>query len=141
MSGTRPSIFRSNNADSDIDLSGFAPKDGAEKPSISPETIHQVSDENGFYNRPPRPRSPMQPPLTKRPNVVKSGRTVLLNARITPRAHDRFHAIIEQERLRYEAGELTHRVTLGEVVERALAALEREIGEGQPRLRPGTSHD
>jgi len=30
------------------------------------------------------------------------------------------------ERRRYDAGELTHRVTLGEVVEQALAALERE---------------
>ena len=61
--------------------------------------------------------------------LVKSGRTVLLNARITPRAHDRFHAIIESERLRYERGELMHRVTLGEVVERALAALERELAQ------------
>ena len=34
--------------------------------------------------------------------------------------------LLEAERLRYEAGELTHRVTLGEVVEQALAALERE---------------
>ena len=67
-----------------------------------------------------------------RPNgrPAKTGRTVLLNARITQRAHDRFHEIVEAERLRYEAGELTHRVTLGEVVERALAALEREIGQG-----------
>jgi hypothetical protein len=52
---------------------------------------------------------------------MKSGRTVLLNARITQRAHDRFHEIIESERLRYERGELMHRVTLGEIVERALA--------------------
>jgi hypothetical protein len=141
MSGSRPSIFRSDNADSDIDLSGFAPKSGPEKPSVSAEIIHQVSDENGFHSRPPRPRSPMQPPLAKRPNITKSGRTVLLNARITQRAHDRFHAIIEQERLRYEAGELTHRVTLGEVVERALAALEREIGEGSTTTSGRTSHD
>jgi hypothetical protein len=52
---------------------------------------------------------------------------VLLNARITQRAHDRFHGIIESERIRYERGELMHRVTLGEIVERALAALEREM--------------
>ena len=63
----------------------------------------------------------------KRLPVAKTGRTVLLNARGTQRARDRFHDIVEAERLRYEAGDLTHRVTLGEVVERALAALEREL--------------
>jgi len=55
---------------------------------------------------------------------------VLLNARVRESAHGRFHEIVERERLRYEAGELTHRVTLGEIVERALAALEREMGQG-----------
>jgi hypothetical protein len=54
---------------------------------------------------------------------------VLLNARITQRAHDRFHKIVEAERQRYETGELMHCATLGEIVERALAALEREIGQ------------
>ena len=61
----------------------------------------------------------------------KTGRTVLLNARITQRAHDRFHEIVEAEQARYEAGEIMHRPTLGEIVERALQALEREMkGQG-----------
>jgi len=142
MSGSRPSIFQ-DDAGSDIDLSGFAPKDKTEKPGVSAETVRQVSDENGFHSRPPRPRAPLEPPPSKRTSSIKSGRTVLLNARITQRAHDRFHALIERERLRYEAGELTHRVTLGELVERALAALEREIDTearrpvGIPRHRMG----
>jgi hypothetical protein len=84
--------------------------------------VRKVSEEGGFPSR--------APPPPRRLAAAKTGRTVLLNARITPRAHDRFHDIVEAERLRYEAGELTHRVTLGEVVERALAALEREIGQG-----------
>jgi hypothetical protein len=115
MSGARPNIF------DDIDLSGFAPRSESEAPP-SPDTVRKVSEEGGFPSRAP-------PPL-RRLAAAKTGRTVLLNARITPRAHDRFHDIVEAERLRYEAGELTHRVTLGEVVERALAALEREIGQG-----------
>jgi len=89
---------------------------------VSDETVRRTSEEGGFPSRPARFPTP-----SKRP--VKSGRTVLLNARITQRAHDRFHAIIEGERLRYEHGELMHRVTLGEVVERALAALERELAQ------------
>jgi hypothetical protein len=130
MSGSRPSIFQNDNPDSDIDLSGFTPKGGPQHPSVSAETVRQVSDENGFHRRPPGPRTRLPPPLSER-SKAKSGRTVLLNARITQRAHARFHQIIERERLRYEAGELTHRVTLGELVERALAALERELGEGR----------
>jgi hypothetical protein len=120
MAGTRPSIF-GDTPDPEIDLSSFAPKRATDKLAASEETVRRTSEEGGFPSRSARP----QTSLTKRP--VKSGRTVLLNARITQRAHDRFHAIIESERLRYERGELMHRVTLGEIVERALAALEREL--------------
>jgi hypothetical protein len=127
MSGTRPSIFNDDTS-VDLDLSGFAPKGGTEKPAVAPETIRRISEEGGFPSRATKPRAPASPP--GRPTAAKTGRTVLLNARITPRAHDRFHEIVERERLRYETGELMHRVTLGEIVERALAALEREIGHG-----------
>jgi hypothetical protein len=124
MSGARPSIF----GEDDLDLSRFEPKREPETPPVPPETVRRVSEEGGFPSRAPGPRPSAQPP--KRTSSAKTGRTVLLNARITPRAHERFHAIVEQERLRYEAGELTHRVTLGELVERALAALEREMKQG-----------
>ena len=57
----------------------------------------------------------------------------MLNARLTQRAHDRYHEIVAAEQERFRAGELTHNPTLGEIVERALAALEREIaGKGAP---------
>jgi hypothetical protein len=124
MSGTRPSIF---SGDDDLDLSRFAPKSALAAPLVPTETVRRVSEEGGFPSRAPQPRAAAQP--TRLP-TTKTGRTVLLNARITQRAHDRFHDIVEAERLRYEAGELMHRVTLGEVVERALAALEREMGQG-----------
>jgi hypothetical protein len=124
MSGTRPNIFRDED---DFDLSRFEPKREPETSPVSPETVRRVSEEGGFPSR-AQQNIPVQPP--KRPIASKTGRTVLLNARVTQRAHDRFHEIIERERLRYEAGELTHRVTLGEIVERALAALEREMRLG-----------
>jgi hypothetical protein len=129
MSGTRPNIF------DDMDLSGFAPKSEGEAPP-SPDLVRKVSEDGGFPSRAPRSRpaaTAPSPALPRRLPTAKTGRTVLLNARITQRAHDRFHDIVEAERLRYEAGELTHRVTLGEVVERALAALEREIGQGRTK--------
>jgi hypothetical protein len=125
MSGTRPSIF---SGDDDLDLGRFTPKSAPEAPPVPPETVRRVSEEGGFPSRAPQPRTAAQP---KRLPAAKTGRTVLLNARVTQRARDRFHDIVEAERLRYEAGDLTHRVTLGEVVERALAALERELKRGE----------
>jgi hypothetical protein len=123
MSSSRPSIF-----DDDLDLGSFAPKAEPERQPVSPEVVRKVSEEGGFPSRSPRLGNPAQRP--KRPILTKSGRTVLLNARITQRAHDRFHEIVEAERFRYERGEIMHRATLGEIVERALAALEREMGQG-----------
>jgi hypothetical protein len=106
--------------------------------------VREISEAGGFPSRAPRreregegtwPRRDSAPELSVQRageaprSLVKTGRTVLLNARITQRAHDRFHTIVAAERARYEAGELTHRVTLGEIVERALAALEHEMAQ------------
>lgn len=115
MSGSRPSILFGG----DVDLTGFTPKTGTAPAPIAPETVRRIAHESGFSSRAPVP----MPAPVKRP--AKTGRTVLLNARITPRAHDRFHKIVEAEQARYYAGEITHRPTLGEIVERALLALER----------------
>ena len=110
-----------------MDLTGFTPKAGPEPDAVPPEKSRRIAEEGGFPSRAPVIRAPA--PL--RQSSPKTGRTVLLNARITQRAHDRFHEIVAAEQSRYEAGETTHRVTLGEIVERALQALEREIkGQG-----------
>ena len=121
MQGPRPSIF-----DNDIDLTPFKPKTTPE-PEISPQTVRRVAEESGFLSRSPVLSQPSA--NIRRP--VKTGRTVLLNARVTRRTHDRFHEIVAAEQARYEAGEIMHRPTLGEIVERALLALEREIREGR----------
>jgi hypothetical protein len=122
MSGSRPSIFGDN-----IDLTGFTPKAGPEPNAVPPEQSRRIAEEGGFPSRAPV----LGPPAPVRQSSPKTGRTVLLNARITQRAHDRFHEIVTAEQARYEAGEITHRVTLGEIVERALQALEREMkGQG-----------
>ncbi len=138
MSGTRPSLFEEGD---DLDLGRFAPKAEPEAAPVPPDVVRQVSEEGGFPSRSPvasRP-VPAPAPVPARLTSAKTGRTVLLNARITQRAHDRFHKIVEAERARYEAGEITHRPTLGEIVERALAALEREIGEGAGKRMTPTS--
>lgn len=125
MPSARPSIF-----DDNFDLSGFTPRTDLEKDLVPQEIVRKVSEEGGFPSRSPAHPSPS--PL-KRTTLTKSGRTVLLNARVTQRAHDRFHGIVEDERLRYERGEIMHRPTLGEIVERALIALEREIAQAHDK--------
>jgi hypothetical protein len=121
MSGSRPSIF------DNVDLTGFKPKASPEPAGVPSDISRRIAEEGGFPSRAPIP-SPA-PAIARR--LQKTGRTVLLNARITQRAHDRFHEIVAAEQSRYEAGEITHRVTLGEIVERALRALDRELkGEG-----------
>jgi hypothetical protein len=140
MNPVRPSVFED---DAEIDLSPFKPKSAPEV-APTPEMVREISEAGGFPSRAPRreregegtwPRRDSAPELSVQRageaprSLVKTGRTVLLNARITQRAHDRFHTIVAAERARYEAGELTHRVTLGEIVERALAALEHEMAQ------------
>jgi hypothetical protein len=127
MPTNRPSIF----TDDSLDLGRFAPKSGPTEAPVPSDTVRRVAAESGFPSRAPAPPTvdSLSPVPAKRPLSPKTGRTVLLNARITQRAHDRFHKIVEAERVRYEAGEISHRVTLGELVEQALAALERERGE------------
>jgi hypothetical protein len=122
MSGSRPSIFGDN-----IDLTGFKPKTGPEPGAVPAETSRRIAEEGGFPSRAPA----LRPAAAARPSSPKTGRTVLLNARITQRAHDRFHEIVAAEQAKFATGEMTHRVTLGEIVERALQALEREMkGQG-----------
>lgn len=127
MPGQRPSLFA---ADDDLDLGRFTPKSEPDAPPVPPEIVQRVSEENGFPSRAPKPRVAALQQPSKQSIFAKSGRTVLLNARITQGARDRFHEIVQSEHLRYERGEIMHRPTLGEIVERALAALEREIGQG-----------
>ncbi len=135
MSGTRPSLFEDDGAP-EIDLTQFTPRPKPDLSQIPTDEMRRLSEASGFPSRtasvvgslPTVVVSP--PPLTRRP--VKTGRTVLLNARVRQSAHDRFHAIVAAEHARFEAGQIGHKPTLGEIVERALAALEREIAEGGP---------
>jgi hypothetical protein len=138
MSGTRPSLFE-NESETDIDLGQFAPRAKPDRPPLPAEEMRRLSEASGFPSRAPSTDS-SQPTVVSHPTVnnlpmaarrgVKTGRTVLLNARVRQQAHDRFHAIVAAGQARFEAGEISHRPTLGEIVERALAALEREIAKG-----------
>ena len=133
---TRPSLFQDDPSPAPaVDLGRFAAKPALAADAPAADTIRRISDEGGFPSRAPTTAKPAMPTVPTPPKLgrYKSGRTAMLNARLTQRAHDRYHEIVAAEQERFRAGELTHNPTLGEIVERALAALEREIaGKGAP---------
>jgi hypothetical protein len=105
----RASIFAGDDA---LDLSGFAPKSGREPSEVSAEIVRAIAEASRFPSREAKPRRP--------PRIHRTGRTMQFNARTTPQTVEALYAIADRE------GWL-----VGETLERALAALQRELaGQG-----------
>jgi hypothetical protein len=100
----RPNIFD----DEEIDVSAFAPKTDL-GPRADKEALRQAGESAGFQSR----------PVQRTPHRYRTGRTAQFNTRIMPAAFDRFYQIAEQQGWK-----------IGETVEKALAALERELERG-----------
>jgi hypothetical protein len=118
MAKPRASIFDNTE---DFDVSGFKPTATAE---TAPPTdqVRAIAEASNFPSREPRkPSQPLQAaeavPMPKRtPRRHRTGRTAQFNARTTPETVEAFYAIADRK------GWL-----IGETVEHALAALEREL--------------
>ncbi len=123
---TKPRASAFEDAD-DFDVSAFAPKAGPTPAALPKETIRAISDAANFPSREaPKLRALAAAPGAadtprRQPRRHRTGRTAQFNARTTPQTVDAFYAIADQQ------GWL-----VGETVEYALAALQRELG------RPGT---
>jgi hypothetical protein len=130
MPNPRASIF----ADDDLDVSDFAPKAGPDKSAPMPEEVRAVAEAARFRSREPAlPQvplaaplapPPLAPPLAKRvPRRYRTGRNVQFNVKASQDTVDAFYAISD-----------TNGWVLGETLEHALAALQRELtrdsGEG-----------
>ena len=114
MSSGRASIF-DEGADQDLDLTGFEPKKArAERPAESPEKVRALSEANHFPSRAPaRPQPPESPPLRR---GRRTGRNMQLNIKATQDTVDLFYRLTDSQGW-----------VLGETLERALEALEREL--------------
>jgi hypothetical protein len=106
MTRERASIFAGDDA---LDLSGFAPKAGAEPSEVSAEIVRAIAEASRFPSREAKP--PRRPP-----RIYRTGRTMQFNARTTPETVEALYAIADQQ------GWL-----VGETLEHALAALQREL--------------
>jgi hypothetical protein len=109
MSKTPNSIFDGG----DLDVSGFAPKNGRRLNEVSPDLVRAVSEAAQFPSREAIPRRP--------PRIYRTGRTMQFNARATPETVEALYAIADKQ------GWL-----VSEALEQALAALQRELaGQGR----------
>jgi hypothetical protein len=107
MTKERASIF----ADDDtLDLSGFAPKAAPEPSDVSPDLVRAVAEASRFPSREAKPAA------RRPPRIHRTGRTMQFNARTTPQTVEALYAIADQQ------GWL-----VGETLEHALAALQREL--------------
>jgi hypothetical protein len=108
MSDQRISIFHE-----EIDLSGFAPEAEPTKAAPSAEQVRKVSESAHFHSREPaRGRSSAR----HNPRTYRTGRTATFSAKTTPVVYDAFYAIADGQGWK-----------IGETLEHALAALQREL--------------
>lgn len=110
----RGSIFDS---DDELDVSGFAPK-AAPPPKAPLEEVRAIAEASNFRSREAKPAAPAiaPEPAKRQPRRHKTGRTAQLNTRTTPATVEAYYAIADRQ------GWL-----MGETIERALAALQREL--------------
>lgn len=115
MAGNRADPF----ASIDLDASDFQPTP-VKHPPVPKEEIRRVSEANKFVSR-AAPRPPVEAPVTKTPRQqrhYRTGRNVQFAAKVTQETYDQAYRLLEQ---------LGPRAVLGELLENAFAALEREL--------------
>ncbi len=122
MTGPRASIFE----EPDIDVSGFAPRPAPDTTAPRAEQVREVSEAAKFRSREPKAAHPeKQPPAKREQRRYRTGRNVQFNVKASQNTVDAFYAISDRQGW-----------VLGETLEHALAALERELSN---RSRSGAS--
>ena len=102
----RASIFDGEAA---LDLSGFAPKAASEPNPVPAELVRGIAEASRFPSREARP-------ARRPPRIHRTGRTMQFNARAKPETVEAFYAIAD-----------AHGWLVGETLEHALAALQKEL--------------
>jgi hypothetical protein len=112
MAKERASIFAEPE---ELDISGFAPKIAPDIDAPAPEKVRAVAEAANFRSRDPKPPKP--PADAKRePRRHRTGRNVQLNLKASQKTVDSFYALTDKNSW-----------VLGETLERAVQALEREL--------------
>lgn len=118
MTKPRANIFEAEGED--LDLSGFTPKAAPDPAAPPPDQVRAVAEAANFRSReaaaPPAPAAPAK----REPRRHRTGRNVQFNVKASKETIDAFYDISDRQKW-----------VLGETLERALAALQREIAEGR----------
>lgn len=109
----RASIFED---DAGFDVSQFAPKQSKPKIEISAEEIRAVAEKSDFPSREPVSKSKKEI-AKKEQRRYRTGRNIQLTLKVRAEARDAFYAIADAQNW-----------VLGETLERAVAALQKELG-------------
>lgn len=114
MTSGRASIF-DDGPDQDLDLTGFEPKTARPaNPAESPEKVRALAEANNFPSRAPaKPKPPVSAPVRR---GRRTGRNLQLNIKATQDTVDLFYRLSDSQGW-----------VLGETLEYALEALEREL--------------
>jgi len=116
MNRERASIFAGDDA---LDVSAFSPKAVHELNEVPAELVRGVAEASRFPSREAKSSSY---PARRPPRIHRTGRTMQFNARAKPQTVEALYAIADRQ------GWL-----VGETLEHALAALQRELaGQGGP---------
>lgn len=120
MNKTRSSVF--DTEEGDLDLSAFTPKAAPDIMAPPAEQVKAFAEAVNFPSREARPsKSAMttqnpEPRKQREPRRHRTGRNIQFNCKATQETIDAFYALADQN------GWL-----VGETLERAIAALQREI--------------
>ena len=112
MTKSRASIFEEAE---DLDISAFAPKTVSDPNAPAAEKVRAVAEAANFRSREPKPAKPAAPPKHS-PRRYRTGRNVQLNLKVSQETVDAFYAVADKNGW-----------VLGETLERAIQALEREL--------------
>jgi hypothetical protein len=112
MPKERASFF---NDAADIDLSAFSTKSREEGRAPPPENVKAVAKAANFPSR-ESSSTPTKPPKTRPARVYRTGRNVQFNVKALQETVDTFYAITDKQGW-----------VLGETLDRAVAALRREL--------------
>jgi hypothetical protein len=122
MAQERLSVFGDTG---DLDLSTFEPEQKSRMLKPAREKVRAVTEAASFPSREGRApaaevasEAVVSDPPKRKPRYHTTGRTAQLNCRVMPAIHNRIYAIADQQ------GWL-----VGETIEQAVAALERELEE------------
>jgi len=124
MTQERLSVFGDTG---DLDLSTFKPERKTRKLKPAPEKVREVSEAAKFPSRqasapaaePANQPDIPEPSKRRQQRYHRTGRTAPMNCRVLPASLEKLYAIVDQ-----------HGWLVGETVERAIDALERELQKG-----------